>query len=81
MKSSLSKETWETVLNELCEINVLRGIYDAEQGNKNTMFGINFVMEVIAYQAEKDEDFGTMFWDNVEISENRMKRRKHERKR
>lgn len=46
------------------------GKYDATNGNKHFMYGIETVMEFISYKAEQ-EDFDNLFLENLGKSEKR----------
>jgi len=70
----LSPVTWKAVLEELKEIQLFRGIYDAKNGNEHYMYGISTVMEVIANKAN-DEEFENEFLHNMELSEERAGRK------
>ena len=61
------------VLNKLKECPLFCGDYDAKHGNKSFMYGISTVMETISYYAD-DEDFSTMFLDNMVNSEKKSRK-------
>ncbi len=67
----LSPITWKAVLEELKEIALFRGIYDAKNGNEHYMFGISTVMEVIANKAN-DDGFEDEFLHNMKLSEEKV---------
>lgn len=60
---------WEVVYNELTQMPMLTGSYDAKNGNKSFMYGISTVMECVACFADKEEEFEKLFCDNMIESE------------
>ena len=60
------KEAFEIVLNELKEVPLFVGQYDAKNGNEHYMHGISTVMEFIAYSIsdEVGEQFDNEFGKN-----------------
>lgn len=50
------KEAYKIVFNDVMEkdIRLFKGIYDAENGNKEFMYGIKAVMEYLAYEVDED---------------------------
>lgn len=70
---------YNDILNSGCEL--LLGKYDAKNGSKELMYGIDVVMEWIAYRvSETDGDtFSDLFLNNMIESEKKAnKKRKHE---
>ena len=67
----LSPITWKAMLEELKEIALFRGIYDAKNGNEHYMYGISTVMEVIANKAN-DDKFEDEFLHNMQLSEEKV---------
>lgn len=63
-------EAYKIVLNDLRQVGMLRGRYDATYGSVDFMNGIYTVMEYIAYYA-KDEKYMDQFLDNMIESEKR----------
>lgn len=63
------KDAYRIVFNDMMnsECGLLVGKYDAKNGNKDFMHGINTVMEWIAYRAseKQGEEFSAMFCDNM----------------
>jgi len=61
---------FEIVLDELLEINLFRGIYDAKNGKEEYMYGIGAVMECIAYKCNDEigNAFSDMFVQNIATS-------------
>ena len=57
--------------------NLFKGIYDAKNGSEKYMYGINTVMEHIAYKADPTEEtynsFSDMFMRNMIKSKERTK--------
>lgn len=45
------------------------GTYDALHGDKHFMYGVNMVMEYLAFEAGVYENFSTLFLDNMGKSE------------
>ena len=58
------RAAYKTVLEDLREAPMFRGIYDAEHGNVHFMWGVGTVMEAIADRAGED-GFGTEFARNM----------------
>lgn len=59
---------YNDILNSEC--NLLLGVYDAKNGNEHFMYGINTVMEWIAYRVseENGDAFSEMFYKNMNES-------------
>lgn len=56
---------WKEVYEELVKIPLFVGNYDAENGSLSFMHGICVVMEYIAREAGKHEEFDNMFFKNI----------------
>lgn len=65
-----TREEYKHVLDDLMQIRMFRGIYDAKNGDSHFMNGIDTVMSYIADKAE-DEDFLDLFLTNMVLSENK----------
>ncbi len=69
------RDAYLLVLEDLMEngSSILQGRYDAEQGNRVYMYGVQYVMETVAHKA--DEQLGNLFAElfmrNVLLSEER----------
>lgn len=63
------KDAYRIVFNDMMnsECGLLVGKYDAKNGDEKFMYGIDIVMEWIAYKAseKQGEEFSTMFFDNM----------------
>lgn len=69
------KKAYQAVFADLCECPMLKGRYDAINGNPYFMSGIETVMEVIANRAYNDdfaEEFSNEFCDNMLRSRERV---------
>lgn len=66
-------KAYAIVLNDILEkgCGLMTGKYDAVNGNKNFMYGIYTVMELIAYSVNEDigYEFDELFLDNMIKSE------------
>ena len=69
------KEAFEIVLNEMKDISLFMGKYDAVHGSDKSMHGISSVMEYIAYSISDEigDEFSNTFLDNMIASEERGK--------
>lgn len=71
------KDAYRIVFNDMMnsECGLLVGKYDAENGDKKFMYGINTVMEWIAYRAseKQGEEFSAMFLDNMTESQEKVR--------
>lgn len=54
------KDAYTVVFNDLCQCPMFQGYYDAANGNRYFMYGIETVMEVIANRGY-DDDFADKF--------------------
>ena len=63
------------LLDQMKEVGLFIGKYDAKQGNDKFMYGIQMVMEYLAYNVsyEYGEEFSDMFIKNMIESENKVK--------
>lgn len=68
-KRMKSKEAWIYVYTQLKECPMFCGRYDAKNGNAHFMYGIETVMEHIAWNAGCLEEFTNMFAKNMQESE------------
>lgn len=59
---------FKIVLDDLKQVELFMGKYDAKNGNEHYMFGISTVMEYIAYKAG-DDMFEDVFMYNMIASE------------
>ena len=69
------KKAYEIVFNDLCKCNLFKGSYDTKHGNKYYMYGIDAVMEFIAYKISETngDKFSDMFFGNIIESEKNNK--------
>lgn len=58
------RRAYRLVLNDLSELRLLTGVYDAKNGSDTFMYGVQTVMETIAFEAQ-DFDFEDMFIQNM----------------
>ena len=74
------KDAYRIVFNDMMnsECGLFVGKYDAKNGNKDFMHGINTVMEWIAYRAseKQGEEFSAMFCDNMIESQEKVSDKK-----
>lgn len=65
------QEAYKIVFEDLIKNRMFCGYYDAKNGNEHFMYGIETVMETIAYQiSDKTVDlFNDLFYENMEKSE------------
>lgn len=66
-----SKNPWQIVYAELSELNLLMGSHDALHGNEHFMYGLNTVMEIIASNAGKYDEYDAIWSHNMIESEKR----------
>lgn len=73
------KEAFEIVLNEMKNISLFMGKYDAQHGSDKYMHGISTVMEYIAYNIsdEVGDEFSDTFLNNLIASEEYAKELRH----
>lgn len=60
-------KAYQVVFQDLMQIDLFRGIYDAKNGNKYFMYGIATVIECIAYGVSEEclEKFNKEFTQNM----------------
>lgn len=67
------REAFDIVFHELIKIPMFTGVYDAKNGKEDYMYGIQVVMERIAYELDDNEflldSFSDFFTHNMIISE------------
>lgn len=72
------KDAYRIVFNDMMnsECGLLVGKYDAKNGDEKFMYGIDVVMEWIAYRAseKQGEEFSTMFFDNMIESQEKARK-------
>ena len=68
------KEVLRGIFTELEKCEIFTGKYDAKHGNENFMYGINTVMEVLAYMVSDKfgEEFCEKFINNMIESEEKV---------
>jgi hypothetical protein len=69
------KEEIEDLLEEMKQIGVFNGTFDAKNGSWEFMHGVACVMEYLAYQVSEDygEKFSEEFFKNMEKSIDKVK--------
>ena len=67
-KQEAFKIVLEDLTNSGCGLFV--GKFDAKNGSKDFMYGVNMIMEYIAHKVSEEEfeEFETLFFDNMEKS-------------
>lgn len=62
------------LIEEMSKCNLFVGKYDAKNGNENFMYGINTVMEYLAYEVSEKygDNFSDMFIKNMIDSKNKI---------
>ena len=70
------KEEIEDLLEEMKQIGVFNGTFDAKNGSWEFMHGVACVMEYLAYQVSEEygEKFSEEFFKNMEKSIDKTKR-------
>ena len=67
------REAFDIVFHELIKIPMFTGIYDAKNGGEDFMYGIQLVMERIAYELDDNESlldsFSDFFTHNIVVSQ------------
>lgn len=68
-------EAYQIVFDDLKQLDLFNGIYDAEHGKKEYMYGIIAVMEQIASGVSEEccIEFSDKFFDNMCQSLNKVK--------
>lgn len=67
------KQILKKVIDDMKNCGLFYGNYDARHGDPHFMYGINTVMEYLAYQVSEEygEEFCEMFLENMIKSEKR----------
>lgn len=72
------KDAYRIVFNDMMnsECGLLVGKYDAKNGDEKFMYGIDVVMEWIAYRVseKQGEEFSAMFFDNMIESQEKVRK-------
>lgn len=70
------KEEIENLMEEMKQVNIFNGTFDAKNGSWEFMHGVACVMEYLAYQVSEDygEKFSEEFFKNMEKSIDKAKR-------
>ena len=72
------KDAYRIVFNDMMnsECGLLVGKYDAKNGDEKFMYGIDVVMEWIAYKVseKQGEEFSAMFFDNMIESQEKVRK-------
>lgn len=68
------KEMLKGIIEEIREISIFNGIYDAKNGKEDFMYGIATVMECLAYMVsdEYGDSFSDTFVKNLIASEQKV---------
>lgn len=68
-------KTLEELLNEMKQIGIFNGTFDAKNGSWEFMHGVACVMEYLAYQVSEEylEKFSEEFYKNMEKSIDKAK--------
>ena len=68
------KEAYRIVFDDLTNCGLFCGKYDARYGSEEFMYGIESVMEVIAYKVSEEvgNTFSDMFTNNIIASEEKV---------
>lgn len=69
------KEVLKGIIKEMSEIGIFTGKYDAKNGKEDFMYGIEAVMECLAYMVsdEYGDSFSDTFIKNLIASEQEVK--------
>ena len=69
------KEMLKGIIEEMSEIGIFTGKYDAKNGTEDFMYGISTVMECLAYMVsdEYGDSFADAFVKNLIASEHEIK--------
>ena len=62
---------WEEVYKALTECDLFCGVHDATNGKKAFMHGIYAVMNYVAYEAGKEDEYDALWTKNILESERR----------
>ena len=70
----IREEIIKDLIEEMSKCGLFIGKYDAKNGNENFMYGINAVMEYLAYEVSREygDNFSDMFIKNMIDSENKI---------
>lgn len=72
------KDAYRIVFNDMMnsECGLLVGKYDAKNGDEKFMYGIDVVMEWIAYKVseKQGDEFSAMFFDNMIESQEKVRK-------
>lgn len=72
------KNAYRIVFNDMMnsECGLLVGKYDAKNGDEKFMYGIDVVMEWIAYRVseKQGDEFSAMFFDNMIESQEKVRK-------
>lgn len=65
------KATLKNIFEELKKCNLFVGKYDAKHGNEYFMYGVNYVMDCLAYMIDEKygREFSHEFFENMLTSE------------
>lgn len=68
------EEVIKQLIEEMSGCGLFVGKYDAENGSKQFMYGVNTVMEYLAYQVSENygEQFCEMFFENMTESKKKV---------
>mgnify|MGYP006923196963 CR=1 FL=1 len=72
-------KTLEELLNEMRQIGIFNGTFDAKHGSWEFMHGVACVMEYLAYQVSEEcgENFSKEFFKNMEKSIDKAKQKSY----
>lgn len=70
-------EIYKTVLEDLVECPMFLGVYDAKNGSEQFMYGVQTVMEFIAYNCGEEiyNEFEEIFLENLQKSVDKAQNR------
>lgn len=71
------EEVIKQLIEEMSGCGLFVGKYDAENGSEKFMYGVNTVMEYLAYQVSEEygEKFCEMFFENMIKSEKKKNKK------
>lgn len=75
-KELTKEEAYKIVYNDLCDIDLFCGTYDADNGQETFMCGIETVMEVIANRAYGEafsDRYSNAFYEQMLVSAEKCK--------
>ena len=72
----MKEKTLKEIVNEMKQISVFNGTFDAKNGSWEFMHGVACVMEYLTYQVSEEyfEEFQKEFYKNFEKSIDKAKR-------